>query len=41
VLFSIELSTWRVQLVGVSENPDGAWTTQQARNFVFSLAERE
>src|ERR1019366_3749762 len=25
----------------MSDNPDGAWTTQQARNLVFSLSERE
>ena len=37
----IGLSTRRVQLAGLSENPDGASTTQQARNFVFSLPERE
>ena len=41
MLFFIELSTRRVHLAGMSENPDGAWTTQQARNFVFSLPERE
>jgi transposase InsO family protein len=41
VLFFIELSTRRVHLAGMSENPDGAWTTQQARNFLFSLSERE
>ena len=41
VLFFIELSSRRVHLAGMSENPDGAWTTQQARNFVFSLPERD
>jgi putative transposase len=41
VLFFIELSTRRVHLAGISENPDGAWTAQQARNFVFSLPDRE
>jgi len=39
VLFFIELSTRRVHLAGLSENPDGAWTAQQARNFAFSLPE--
>jgi hypothetical protein len=39
VLFFIELSTRRVHLAGMSENPDGDWTTQQGRNFVFSLPE--
>ena len=41
MLFLIELSTRHVHLAGMSENPDGAWTTQQARNFLFSLSERE
>jgi putative transposase len=41
VLFFIELSTRRAHLAGLTENPDGTWTAQQARNFVFSLPERE
>jgi putative transposase len=41
VLFFIELSTRRVHLAGLTERPDGAWTAQQARNFVFSLPERD
>ena len=41
VLFFIELSTRRVHLAGLTENPDGAWTTQQARNLLFSLPERD
>ena len=41
VLFFIELSTRRVHLAGMSESPDGAWTAQQARNFVFSLPVRD
>jgi putative transposase len=40
VLFFIELGTRRVQLVGCSANPDGLWTTQQARRLAWSLAER-
>jgi hypothetical protein len=31
VLFFIELSSRRVHLAGMSENPEGAWTAQQAR----------
>jgi putative transposase len=30
-----------VHLAGMTENPDGAWTAQQARNLVFSLPERD
>jgi putative transposase len=37
----IEHATRRVHIAGMSENPDGAWTTQQARNFLFSLPERD
>jgi putative transposase len=40
VLFFIELSTRRAHLAGMTEHPDGAWTAQQARNFVFSVSER-
>jgi transposase InsO family protein len=35
VLFFIELSTRRVHLAGVTENPDSAWVTQQARNLAI------
>jgi putative transposase len=41
VLFFIELSTRRVHLAGLTERPDGPWTAQQARNFVFSLSGRD
>jgi transposase InsO family protein len=41
VLFFIELSSRHVHLAGLTENPNGAWVTQQARNFVWSLPERE
>jgi putative transposase len=41
VLFFIELRTRRVHLAGCSANPDDLWTTQQARQLAWSLAERQ
>jgi putative transposase len=41
VLFFLELDTRRIHLAGVTANPDGAWVTQQARNLLFALGERE
>ncbi len=35
VLFFIELSSRRVHLAGVTEHPDSAWVTQQARNLAI------
>lgn len=37
VLFFIELDTRRVHLAGITPNPTGAWTTQQARNLFLRL----
>ena len=39
VLFFIELGGRRVHLAGCSANPDGAWVTQQARQFAWTLQE--
>jgi putative transposase len=41
VLFFIEISTRRVHLAGMTENPDGAWVAQQARNLTWGLQEPE
>jgi transposase InsO family protein len=39
-LILIGHGTRRVHLLGVSANPDGAWTTQAARNLLMDLGER-
>ena len=40
VLFFIELGNRRVHLAGCTANPTGAWVTQQARQFAWTLQER-
>jgi putative transposase len=37
VLFFIELGSRRVHLAGCTANPTGAWVTQQARQFAWTL----
>jgi transposase InsO family protein len=41
VSFFIELGTRRVHLAGCSAAPDSAWVTQQARQFVWQLADTQ
>jgi putative transposase len=39
-LIVIEHGTRRVRLAGITAHPDGAWTTQAARNFLMGLGQR-
>jgi transposase len=39
-LIVIEHSSRRVHLAGITANPDGAWTTQAARNVLMDLGQR-
>lgn len=40
VLFFIELGSRRVYMAGCTANPTGAWVSQQARQFAWTLQER-
>jgi transposase InsO family protein len=41
VLFFISLERRRIEYVACTSNPDGRWVTQQARNLIMNLGDRQ
>ena len=41
VLFFIELGSRRVHFAGITTNPNQVWVTQQARQLIWELSDRE
>ena len=39
-LFAVEVESRCLHILGVTANPDGAWTSQQARNLLLELGEQ-
>jgi hypothetical protein len=40
VFYALEVRNRSVQILGLTTHPDGAWTTQQARNLLMDLDDR-